>query len=225
MIPLAHIPVPSWWRRLGADASGVSILEFALALPLFVGMMAAGLEMANLMLANMKVQRLATMTADMIAQRGASDNQISETQIYDILSALDVAAKPLEMRDRGRVIVTAILGEDDDSDGTVDTNRIKWQRFDGGFVEAEPVLGCWESGTSATLATERQLVLNEAAFHTQVSYRYDPLFGQALVEWFDVPTVITRTAAFRGRGAIYRPVLSIEGYPPKQDCNSPTGLG
>lgn len=211
-------------HRLARDRAGVSIVEFALALPLFIGLMAAGLECANLMLSGVKVQRLATMTADMVAQRGASQAQISELQIYDLLSALDIAAEPLDMRERGRIVVTAVVGEDGNSDGTVDVNRIKWQRLDGGLVEAAPVLGCGQTATSATLKDDRQLILNEAMFHTQVSYRYQPLFSQDLVDWFQIPEIITRTAAFRGRGSIYRPVLSIEGYPPKQVCTSPTGL-
>lgn len=211
-------------RRRIADASGVSVVEFGLSLPLFIGLMAAGLEMANLMLANMKIQRLATMSADMVAQRGASMAQLSELQLYDILNALDVSAQPLEMRSRGRVVITAVVGEDGNSDGTVDINRIKWQRFDGALTDATPVLGCWTSVTAATLANSRQLVLNEAIFHAQVSYRYRALFSQNLVSWFGIPDIVTRTAAFRGRGSIYRPILSVENFPPKQVCNSATGL-
>jgi Flp pilus assembly protein TadG len=52
----------------GPIAAGVSAVEFALILPIFVGLMGAGIEISSLMIANMKVQRLATMTADMVAQ-------------------------------------------------------------------------------------------------------------------------------------------------------------
>jgi Flp pilus assembly protein TadG len=211
-------------RRLRQDVSGVSLIEFALTLPLFVGLMGAGLEMTYLMIANMKVQRLATMTADIVAQRGASANQISELQIHDVLSALDVSAQPLEMRTRGRVIITAVVGEDTTNDDVADINRIKWQRFDGDFVAATPLLGCWQTSTIATLGGGRQLILNEAMFHAQVTYRYKPLFGPALVKWFDIPETITRTAAFRGRGSIYRPILTVEGYPAKQNCITANGL-
>ncbi|SMF73059.1 TadE/TadG family type IV pilus assembly protein [Allosphingosinicella indica] len=211
-------------RNLRENDAGISFVEFALILPLFIGTMAAGLEMANLLLANMKVQRLATMTADMVAQRGASEKQISEMQLYDVLSALDIAADPLDVRERGRVIVTAVLGEDSNADGTVDVNRIKWQRFDGKYVGAVPILGCHTAVTSATLQHARALILNEAMFHAQVTYRYEPIFDIGAVEFFNVPTTITRTAAFRGRGSIFKPVLSVEGYPPKQNCTSANGL-
>ncbi|VWX54345.1 TadE/TadG family type IV pilus assembly protein [Novosphingobium sp. 9U] len=211
-------------HRLRADRRGVSAVEFALVLPLFIGLMGAGLEMANLMVTQMKVQRLATMTADLVSQRGSSSDQISEVQIYDILSALDVSASPLNVRSRGRVIISAVVGEDTDNNGTADVNRIKWQRFDGGFTGATIQLGCWSTSTSTTLKNARQLTVGEALFHAQVSYQYVPLFSQALVQWFAVPTEITRTAAFRGRGSIYRPVLTVENYPAKQNCTSATGL-
>lgn len=206
------------------DRRGVSIVEFALVLPLFIGLMGAGLEMSNLILANLKVQRLATMTADMVAQRGSSESQISELQIYDILSALDLAAQPLDMRGQGRVAITAVLGEDSTNDGLVDVNRIKWQRFDGGLVEAAPMLGCWTATSIAVLPDGRALTLAEPLFHVQVDYRYQPLFAPGLVSYFGVPEMIRRTATFRGRGGVFKPVMAVEGYPPKSSCTSANGL-
>lgn len=211
-------------RRLRDDTKGVSAIEFALTLPLFIGLMGAGLEMANLMSTQMKIQRLATMTADLVSQRPVTSDQISELQVYDVLSAMDTSAKPLDMRHRGRIIVTALVGEDTNNDGTADVNRIKWQRFDGDFVSATNVLGCWSVSTTATLGSARQLTIGETEFHTQVSYQYQPLFSQQIVQWFHIPADITRTSGFRGRGSIYRPVLSVEGYPPKQNCTSTNGL-
>ncbi|NJC33461.1 hypothetical protein GGR88_000935 [Sphingomonas jejuensis] len=212
------------FRRLRSDRRGVAFLEFALTLPMFLGFVAAGLEFSHLMMTNMRVQRLATMTADMIAQRGASDKQISEMQIYDIMFALDVAAQPLKMREHGRIIISAVLGEDTNNDRVADYNRIKWQRYDGGFTTATNIIGCRQNNDRAVLKDSRSLVLNEAFFMAQVSYEYDPLFGESLVRWFGVPEVITRTAAYRGRGSVFKPVLTTPGYAPKENCTSPSGL-
>lgn len=211
-------------RVLRSDRRGVAFLEFALTLPLFLGFVAAGLEFSHLMMTNMRVQRLASMTADMIAQRGASDKQISELQIYDIMFALDVAAKPLDIRNRGRIIISAVLGEDTNNDRVADYNRIKWQRYDGGFTAATNIIGCRQNNDRASLKRNRALVLNEAFFMTQVSYQYEPLFGESLVTWFGVPETVTRTAAFRGRGSVFKPVLTTPGYTPKENCTSPSGL-
>lgn len=203
--------------------AGVAAVEFALILPIFLLLMGAGLELAALIHANMKVQRMATMMADLVARDGTSDKQLSEAQLYDVLSAMDLAARPLDIRGHGRVIISAVLGEDTNSDGQPDVNRIKWQRFDGALITAPKLIGCWSSST-ATSAIPRQLRLGETLFHAQVTYAYQPLIGVGLASWFNIPTTITRTASFRGRGAIYHPVLAVENYPPKTSCTSPNGL-
>jgi uncharacterized membrane protein len=210
-------------RHLLLSRSGVAALEFALILPLFLALMGAGIEVSSLILTNMKVQRLATMIANMVAQRGASESQISEAQIYDIFSAMDLAAEPLDIRGHGRVIISAVLGEDTNSDGTPDLNRIKWQRFEGKLTSANRLIGCW-STNSSTAAIGRQLRLTEPLFHAQVSYAYQPIFGGGLLRWFHIPQTVTRTATFRGRGAIYKEVLSVENYQPKTNCSSANGL-
>lgn len=210
-------------RRLAQSQRGVSAVEFALILPIFVGLMGAGIEISSLMIANMKVQRLATMTADMVAQSGSSESRISEAQIYDILSAMDLAAQPLDIRGHGRVIISAVMGEDTRNGGEANVNRIKWQRFDGSYTAASSVIGCWSS-SDTTNVIGRQLRLGEPLFHAQVSYVYQPIFNRAFVKWFNVPETITHTATYRGRGAIYRPPLDVENYPPKQNCNTATGL-
>ncbi|WP_121116612.1 TadE/TadG family type IV pilus assembly protein [Croceibacterium ferulae] len=210
-------------RTLWRCRRGVTAVEFALTLPVFLGLMGAAIELSFVMITSMKVQRLATMTADLVARDGASEHRLTEAQIYDILYAMDVAAQPLDVRGRGRVIVSAVMGQDLDDNGTGDTNRIMWQRFDGGLTRAPRLIGCW-SITDRTSGIPRQLNAGEPLFHAQVSYAYDPMFSRAFVKWLQVPEVITRTATFRGRGAIYHPVLAVEGYTPKDDCLSASGL-
>lgn len=209
--------------RFARDQRGVAFVEFALILPLFIGVTVGGVEIANLMLVNMRVQRLATQMANLIAQRGASQRPLSEDQVYDVLAAMDVAAQPLNIRRDGRVVLSAVLGEDTNADRVADVSRIKWQRFDGGLTSATPSIGCWSTSTRGTLRNNRQLSLNETYFHAQVTVRYRPIFINVL-SYLQVPDTVTRSAAFRGRGSTFRDVLSVEGFPPKQDCASATGL-
>lgn len=210
-------------RALRDDRRGVAFVEFALVLPLFIGVTVAGIEIANLMLVNMRVQRLATQMANIVAQRGASQRPLSEDQVYDVLAAMDVAAAPLNIRRDGRVVLSAVLGEDTNNDNTADVTRIKWQRFDGGLTSASPKVGCWSISTTATLPGNRQLTKGEAYFHAQVTMRYTPIFVNVM-SYLDVPATITRTSAFRGRGSTFRDILSVEGFPPKQNCATSTGL-
>ena len=210
-------------RALRDDRRGVAFVEFALVLPLFIGVTVAGVEIANLMLVNMRVQRLATQMANIVAQRGASQRPLSEDQVYDVLAAMDVAAAPLDIRRDGRVVLSAVLGEDTNSDNIVDVSRIKWQRFDGGLTSAVPQIGCWSTSTTATLTNNRQLTRGESYFHAQVTVRYRPVFVNVM-SYLNVPATITRTSAFRGRGSTFRDVLSVENLPPKQNCTSANGL-
>lgn len=210
-------------RRFARSRKGIAAVEFALILPLFLGLLGAGVEVSWLLLTNMKVQRLATMTADLIARDGTSTRRISELQIYDTLSAMDLAAQPLDMRGRGRLVISSVLGEDTNADGLPDINRIMWQRFDGGLISAPKLIGCI-TANNRTTAIPRQLRLGEPLFHVQVSYAYQPIFSGFLVRWLSVPTMITRTATYRGRGAIHQPVLTVENYPAKTNCNTANGL-
>lgn len=210
-------------RKALRSESGISAVEFALVLPMFVGMMGAGFEIAWLMLSYMKVQQVATMTADLAARDGASTGGMTEAQVYDLLSAMDVAGKPLNLRTRGRMIVTAIVGEDTNADGTADLNRIKWQRFDGNLVEATPRKGCWSTSTVAQ-GVNRQLRIAEPLFHVQVTYRYSALIVGPLVSHLGTPRTITRTASYRGRGAAFQPLLAVDGYPAKNNCTLPGGI-
>lgn len=209
--------------RFARDRKGVAFVEFALILPLFVGVTVAGIEVANLMLVNMRIQRLATQLANIVAQRGASQRPLSEDQVYDALAAMDVAAAPLDIRRDGRIVLSAVLGEDTNSDRVADVNRIKWQRYDGGLTSATSSIGCWSTDTRGTLRNNRPLGLGEAYFHAQISIRYRPIFVNVL-SYLQVPDTVTRTAAFRGRGSTYRDILTVEGFPPKRNCTSPTGL-
>ena len=211
------------WQRLRSirrDQRGIAFVEFALRLPIFIMVLFAALEMTQLTLTKMKVQRLANMTADLVSQNGVSGNQLTELQMYDILEAMNVGAKPMNMTDEGRIVISAVMGVDTNNDGTSDKNQILWQRFDGGLLEAAPLLGCVTTQPNATLPNNRRLTNAEVMYHTQVTYRYEPLFAGQVLAWLDVNEMINATAAFRGRTSSYRTILTTPGYPAKDNCSA-----
>jgi hypothetical protein len=214
--------------RLVRDRRAVSLIEFALIMPLFLVFTLSGLEMTNLMIITGKVQRLASTTADLTAQRGTSpgmvgaptDRRLTELQMYDILDAANISARPIDFARDGRLVISAVVGEDTGTDGIADVNRIKWQRFGGGYTAAPLLLGCWRNSTTATLRGNRRLVLDEAMFHSQVTVRYRPIIDVPLLTWFGAPRTITRTATLRGRGGTFRAIASVDGYTPKDRCDA-----
>lgn len=213
-------------RRVWRDRRGVSLIEFALTMPMLLMFTLSGLEIANLIIINGKAQRLASTTADLVAQRGtsagmagaATERRLSEAQVYDILDAANISARPIDFPHDGRIVLTAVVGEDTNSDRVADVNRIRWQRFGGGLVDAPILIGCRTVSNIATI--DRRLTNEEAMFHSQVTIRYRPLIGLPLLTWFGVPETITRTATLRGRGGTYRDIDAVEPFRPKDNCRA-----
>lgn len=208
---------------LGADSRGVSALEFALALPLLAGFMLGGLELANYILAVNTTQRVATMMADMLSQVGVGEIATTEAQIYDMFYALDVAAKPLDLRRNGRVIFTIVRGETQ-ANGTVANvfaDSSYAQQFSGGYTAAAPLLGCNKS--VARPAFNRVLPTSEVMAHVQVSFRYTPIFVPSAISLFEARRDITRTANFRLRKNRWA-ITNDSTHPPRNNCATASGL-
>lgn len=209
-------------RRFLADRRAVAMLEFGLMLPLFLGFVLTAIEFANYVMANNRVQRMAAMSADLVAQSGTGQIGVGEGQIYDLFSALDLTANPYSLRNDGRVVITGIRGTDNNNDGAIE-NRIMWQRFDGGYV-SPPVVGCATSNPIATLPSGRTMLLDEILFHVQVTYHYRPLFSTAPFQWLSLPTDFTRTAMFRARSKDFTTPTPDSKFPPKTNCTTVSGL-
>lgn len=207
--------------RLRRSQRGVALVEFALALPLVLGLMVSGFECANYVLAANKVQRLATMMADLLAQNG--DGPLiaaTEAQVYDLFDAVNVSAQPYDIHGAGRVIMTVAKGVDADGDGTPQ-NQIINQQFDGTLVSAAPLLGCHTN--SVTPVGLRALATDEVLIHVQVSYQYRALFPQRVYDMLHLQPIITRTAVFRARSKDFD-VTPDSKHPDKGNCATTDGL-
>lgn len=209
--------------RFARERRAVAMLELALVMPLFLGFVLTGLEFANWVMANNRAQRLASMTADLVAQSGVGSVGASEKQIYDLFSAIDITAQPFDLRNHGRVVISSVKGTDNDGDGVIE-KRFLWQRFDGNYVAATPLLGCAQSTALATLPTSRLLPLDEILFHVQVTYDYQPLISRRPFGWIDLGTAITRTATYRARSTQFQAPSPVNEFPAKSKCTTVDGL-
>lgn len=210
-------------RRFRRDSSAVSLVEFALGLPLLLGFMLSGLEMANYILASTVTQRLATMSANLVGQAGVGDIEMSEAQFYDLFDAIDSAARPLDMRKNGRLILSVVQGVKQSDNSVVNqyADATYGQQFDGNYTAAVPVLGCHTSQPLPQMS--RVLPAGEIMAHAQVTYLYRPLFSRTVFDYFHVPTVITRTADFRMRKNKFQ-ITNDGNHPAKNNCSSADGL-
>ncbi len=204
------------FASLSHDVRGVALLEFALFAPLLLAMILSGFELGNFALANNRVQRLASMTADLVAQSGTGKVGATEAQIYDLFSAIDLTARPFDLRSHGRVVITAVKGTDNDNNGVVE-NRILWQRFDGKYLSASPELGCNLTTDLANLPNNRMLPLDEILFHVQVTYEYQPVFSSYPMRFTKLDPSFTRAAMFRARNKDFQTPTPDQRFPPKKN--------
>lgn len=211
------------WGRVLRDRRAVAFLEFALALPLFLGFVLAGIECSYYVIANNRVQRMAAMTADLVAQSGVGAIGATEGQIYDLFSAIDLTAKPFDLRTHGRVVITSVQGTDTNNDKVIE-RHILWQRFDGNYVSASPILGCGQTSDVANLPPTRVVSLDEILFHVQITYEYQPIISRAPLGWLNLPTSFTRTAVYRARSNQFVSPTPDPKFPPKRNCTTANGL-
>jgi Flp pilus assembly protein TadG len=100
-------------KRFGRDKRGVSAIEFALISPAIVFTFLGISELANYILAARKVANVASTAADLATQ----DTSIDDTEMADIMGALDAIIRPFDPGSAW-VRITSVVA-DDDGDTTV----------------------------------------------------------------------------------------------------------
>jgi len=162
------------------DCSGIALLEFALALPIFVGLTMVGMETVNLAYASQKVGDVATLTTDQIARIriGISEGDITESLngIKDIGSTMGFAAN-------GRIIVSSVQPVLD-STGTVTNQRIRWQRCSGALAVASSYGAAGASlGVAGIGPSGRKIAAgpNDEVIFVEVVYAYQPLISNSFL--------------------------------------------
>ena len=169
-------------RRLPECRSGVSMVEFALGLPIIMLVAVGGLECANVALAHLRVSQIATTTADTSAR---VLTQMDETDVEEAFAGVDVMGNRINFASRGRVVLSSI--EPNGQIGSNKGQKIAWQRCHGSLAVA-PRYGREGAGaTNASLAaglgpTGRKISAADdtAVMFVEVTYRYEPLIYDIL---------------------------------------------
>jgi Flp pilus assembly pilin Flp len=169
-------------RRLREERDGVSMVEFAMILPLLVMLGTYGTEVAHKAITNMQISQLALSVADNASRLGQTDNSsvtptITESDIDSVMFGAVEQGKSVDLLANGRVILSSL-----EMDPVTGEQYIHWQRCRGGFgTESdygpetpdgsadEPLSGMGKSG----LITARP---GSAVMFVEVKYQYQPLF-------------------------------------------------
>lgn len=179
--------------RLRGETRGVSVIEFALILPVFVTLGLAGSEVAYMASVNMQVSQVALSLGDNASRLGQTDNSsvtptITEADIDSIMSGALRQGESFGLEQRGRIILSSL--EYDDATGR---QFIHWQRCRGELARESAYGDDGENnglgGTEITGVGEasHKVTANSgsAIMVAEVFYEYEPLFANVLE---DVPS-------------------------------------
>lgn len=169
--------------RLLRDRSGLSAIEFAMMMPIFLVLLTGMVDFGRLILISQKLQSGTFILADLAAR----DETLSEAQIIDIFLALGNVVEPFDLSTRGRGYVTSVTGGPVGSDP-----QISWQRAGAGTLAATSQIGV--EGGVAAIPPDLPLADGENLIVTEVYYDYDPIFGMSFGA-----DVLRRVAYYRPR--------------------------
>ena len=81
--------------RLASDCAGTAAVEFALIMPLFATLFFGTFEVANLLLADMKLTAAAQSAADLVARAPSSPKHLTTSDFADMTNAVSQVMTPL----------------------------------------------------------------------------------------------------------------------------------
>jgi Flp pilus assembly protein TadG len=205
-----------WLRDLARDDHGVTVVEFGLMLPLLVFIGAGGLELINFVLANQKIERIASITADNVARNTLAP---SERSFVDTFSGVEEIAEPFDFNVDGRIIMTGVIGVPSGT-GTI-VGKVVWQRCTGALAGIGSTVGTqatnpnlWANGPDATLPAGVTLLQNQLVVISEVAYRYRPLISLAQLRAPTGGDIVRQRSIYVSRGQAFPYVTPVSGVTP-----------
>ena len=176
-----------FFRRLRSDTSGLALIEFALTLPIFIGLGFYGVEVSNLAITQMKMSQVALNIADNASRIGTLNatlgaKVISEEQINDVFQAAALQAGQAGLYKDGRTILSSLEVNPDGG------QTIMWQRCKGMKIENSDYGEEGDGATGAGMSglgppgEEIKASSGTAVMYVELKYTYHPLFGNMFMQ-------------------------------------------
>lgn len=157
------------FRQLKRNESGVAMVELAVSLPFFLGLVVGGVETANYASVIMQINQITLHTADAAARIGtttpSANKTISEAQINDVFQGslregkrinlggnhdyTDPSSKVKSTRGNARIILSSVE-EVAAFDASAPRYRIRWQRCAGSATFYKSNYGTTSTARSIT---------------------------------------------------------------------------
>jgi len=118
-------------RALADCTSGVSVVEFALVMPIILSIGLYGVEVAYLTTVDMKLSEIALTLADNASRLGQTDNSsvtptVTEDDINEVMLGAQAQGETIDIGTKGRIILTSL-----EKDTATGKQYIHWQRCYG----------------------------------------------------------------------------------------------
>lgn len=134
--------------QLGADTSGVALIEFAFSAPIVLSMGMMGTDTALMVVTHMQVSQVAMQVADNSSRIGEQDvltaRKVYEKDVNQAMIGAEKLGENIRIFNQGRVIVSSLQRN------TSGGQWIKWQRCRGAkvYTSTNGVQGDGITGTS-----------------------------------------------------------------------------
>lgn len=198
-------------RSLWRNRDAIMLIEFAYALPVLMSLGFTSIEVANVAIANMRVNQVTMTVADNLSRAKQSVPlglpRLREVDVNDaLLGARIQGGDGVPILENGRIVVSSLQRN------ASGNQTISWQRCKGKLTGANSQYGAQGAtqGTTAGFTGMGSPVVQaesgSAIIFAEVTYRYKPLVG----DWILGARTIRREAAFyvrddRDLSQIYNP--------------------
>lgn len=189
-------------HRLRNNQSGTVLIEFAFAVPVFMGLGMYGSETSMVAISNMKVSQAALNLADNASRLGQVDSAvitptITESDIKTTFTGTKMQTSGLKLLENGRIILSSL-----ESTNT-GQQFIRWRRCKGmrnvasaynDDVDNNGVTDTTFTGMGSG-TSKVQAPTTSAVMFVEVEYVYQPIFGPLFVK----NAILRQDAAFNIR--------------------------
>jgi hypothetical protein len=138
-----------------------------------------GAEAANMAYTSQKLGDIATLSADSISRIRLS---ISNGDVTDALGGIKILGDSIDLRNRGRVVVSSIAPVLDDADNVVN-QKLRWQRCTGALVKSSPFATAQNTniGAAGMGPNTRAIAASKGSemIFVEVYYTYKPLISSS----------------------------------------------
>lgn len=176
-------------RRLLRAQSGVAAIEFAMVLPIFIGLGMYGIEIAYMSSVNMRISQIALGVADNASRMEQTNNStvaptVTEADIDSVMIGATTEGENFDFATNGRIILSSL-----ERDPATGKQFIHWQRCAGGLnVQSDygndSTLNGLNGGTIVSLGSGTSKVVAPpgiAVMFVEVFYDYHGIFGTLFV--------------------------------------------